>query len=111
MTRPAVTWSVVDAASRYRAGDLRSRHPTQARRARLVSDGPAFYGGKADDLQDRLVAPTSRSDRTVGSSAFRPCGAEHLGFASSADVKTQRIRLTSVQLAAMRKWIESCRVA
>lgn len=111
MTRKAIDWAAMDAAPRYRAGDLSAADiPGKPGVYAWYRMGRAVYVGKADDLRDRVWSRHLGQSRTVGTSAFRRNVAEHLGFASSADIKAKRVRLTPVQLAAMRKWIEGCRV-
>lgn len=71
----------------------------------------AVYVGKADQLRGRAWGNHMGQSSSMGSSAFRRNVAELFGFASSADIKAKRVRLTPEQLAEVRAWILGCWVA
>src|SRR5262245_47157905 len=72
--------------------------------------GRAVYVGKADSLARRVWSNHLGQSRSMSGSAFRRNVAEHLGIATSADIKAKRYVLNEAQLRAVRLWIEGCRV-
>ena len=109
---PHTTWAVMNAANRYSARRLRRAHlPIGPGVYAWYRRGRPIYVGKADSLVHRVWANHLGNSRTIGGSAFRRNVAEALGFASPADIKSKRTRLTEEQLAALRSWILGCQVA
>lgn len=105
-------WVRLDGQPRLSARDLRAIDlPTDPGVYAWYRHGRAVYMGKADDLHARVWRNHLGQGHSVGTSAFRRNVAEHLGFGSSADIKAKRIKLRADQLAILRAWILTCRVA
>ncbi len=108
----SASWSDMDAAPRFAAAALSLV---------LVPEEPGVYAwyrarermyvGKADSLRDRVWGNHLGQGRGLTSSAFRRNVAEHLGFGSSAEIKSGAIELSDDQLADVRSWIMSSEVA
>lgn len=77
----------------------------------LYRDGRRVYLGKAADLRDRVWGNHSRRGQSLAASALRRNVAELLGFGYSADIKARRVRPSSNEVDAVRRWLDGCGVA
>jgi hypothetical protein len=106
------TWVDLDTAPRQRPDTLtRDAVPDQPGVYAWYRDGERQYVGKAAKLRRRVWGNHLGQNRSLRGSAFRRNVAEHLGFASAADINARRVVLTEEQRAAVRAWIISCEVA
>lgn len=107
-----VDWATANATQRHPARDLRPGDiPAKPGVYIWYRYGRPAYVGKADVLRDRIWKSHLGQSKSIGGSAFRRNVAQHLGFASAADIKAKRVALTADQLAKVRAWILACQVA
>jgi hypothetical protein len=77
----------------------------------LYRDGERMYVGKAECLRDRVWKNHSRRGAVMTGSAMRRNVAEHLGIATSADIKARRYQPTPREVQAVRDWLDGCDIA
>ncbi len=77
----------------------------------LYGDGDRMYVGKADSLRDRVWKNHSGRGQLMTTSAMRRNIAEHLGIATSADIKARRYQPAPDEVQAVRDWLDGCHVA
>ncbi len=106
------TWSEMDSAAR-RMGCIMTRDvvPDEPGAYAWYRDGKRMYVGKAESLRDRVWGNHLGQSKAPTGSAFRRNVAEHLGYGTSAAIKSREVELSTSQLAELRAWIEGCEVA
>ncbi len=77
----------------------------------IYRGGKPMYVGKAGCLRDRVWKNHSGRGAVMTGSALRRNIAEHLGIATSADIKAGRYRPTLLEVQAVRDWLDGCQVA
>ncbi len=73
-------------------------------------DDRRVYVGKANSLRDRIWRSHSGRGEVMTSSALRRNIAEHLGFATAADIKARRYQPTEEQRQAVRSRLDECNI-
>ena len=69
------------------------------------------YIGQGDSLRQRIWQNHCGRGAVMTNSALRRNIAEHLGIASSADIKARRYEPTPDEVSAVRDWLDRCAVA
>src|SRR5688572_33134674 len=77
----------------------------------LYRQGGARYVGKASSLRSRFWGNHMSRSHDMTNSALRRNVAEHIGIASSADIKAGRHQPDEEELARVDGWIRQCEVA
>ena len=70
-----------------------------------------IYVGKATSLRGRIWQNHSGRGAVMTGSALRRNIAEHLGIATSADIKARRYQPTADEISAVRLWLDECEIA
>jgi hypothetical protein len=105
-------WQRMDAQSRQSMATLRAVDiPESPGVYALYRGGERMYVGKADCLRDRVWKNHSGRGAVMTGSAMRRNVAEHLGIATSADIKARRYQPTPDEMLAVRTWLDGCDIA
>lgn len=70
-----------------------------------------MYVGKAASLRERIWKNHCGRGAVMTSSALRRNIAEHLGIASSADIKARRYAPIASEIEAVRLWLDDCDIS
>jgi hypothetical protein len=77
----------------------------------LYRGAERMYVGKANSLRDRIWKNHSGRGAVMTSSAMRRNIAEHLGIATSADIKARRYQPSPAEVQWVRDWLDGCDIA
>ena len=103
--KPGPEWATLLREPSWLVSELvPSAIPTKPGVYTLLRGNKPVYVGKADSLLTRLSAHRSRGV-SMTNSALRRNVAEHLGIASSADIKDRRYVPTTQETLSVTEWI------
>jgi len=77
----------------------------------LYCEGARAYVGKGASLRSRIWENHSRRGVSMTNSALRRNIAEHLGVATSAEIKSRRYMPSPADASAVRSWLDQCKIA
>lgn len=106
------SWSEMDQRARIGlARLLKEAIPISPGVYALYRHDERMYVGKAASLRERIWKNHCGRGAVMTGSALRRNIAEHLGIASSADIKSRRYAPTGGEIEAVRLWLDGCEIA
>ncbi len=104
-------WDNMSRENRRSASDLRQAEiPKEPGVYAWFREGLPIYVGKASSLRRRVGGNHLGKGVCLTGSAFRRNVAEHLGIATSADIKAKRREISRKEADAIGIWISNCQV-
>jgi hypothetical protein len=113
-TAPGSPWYDMDRRSRYPMGELRLSHsdlPSEPGVYAVYRQGVRVYVGETSSLYGRIWRCHMSRSRSMRDSALRRNVAEHLGFATAADIYSGAHVSTDEQVGQVTAWLDECEVA
>lgn len=112
MASESLLWPKMGARPRVSMGELTAADlPVAPGVYALYRGEERMYVGKADSLRNRVWGNHSGRGKVMTGSALRRNVAEHLGIASSADIKARRYQPNPDEVRAVREWLDYCHIA